>query len=258
MLDSTLLIDFMNGYFGHGELAADYWFIGMESGGGRSEREVGERLQRWHELGQGIVVDNLKFHEAVHNEQGEPLNYLFEGRVKIQRTWAGLIRILLAAQGQTDLSASAVRAIQSSRWGRDGADNCLLELLPLPSPDVKKWYYDQWSNLPQLRSREIYRNYLLTERAEKLRQLVKKYNPRCVVFYSTSYLAHWSDVAEVEFNTVEPEEICLSKKGKPLRARFYSNGKSLFVVIYHTTHRGVSTEYFAKVGSIIQQRATDL
>ena len=257
MLDSNLLNDFMNGYFGHGELSADYWFIGMESGGGRSEREVADRLRSWDDLGRQLVVDNLKFHKAVNNEQGEPLNYLFEGRVKIQRTWAGLIRILLAAQGQIDLSASAVRAVQSSSWGREGSDNCLLELLPLPSPNVKTWHYDQWSDLPQLRSREIYRDALINDHADKLRQLIKKYHPRCVVFYSTTYMAHWSQIAGIDLKKVKPESICLSKKGKSLQARFYSNGKTLFVVIYHTTHRGLSTEYFAKVGRIIQQRMTD-
>lgn len=259
MLDSTLLNDFMNGYFGHGELSADYWFIGMESGGGRSEREVAERLRSWDNLGRQPVVDNLKFHEAVHNERGEPLNYLFEGRVKIQRTWAGLIRILLAAQGQTDLSASAVRAVQSSSWGREGSDNCLLELLPLPSPGVSKWFYDQWSDLPVLQSREKYRDYFWDSRTQKLRELIQENKPRCVIFYSVSadYLLRWSQIAGVDFNELELEEVCKGNQGQSFKARFYENKNTLYAAIYHPVYTGLTKEYFAKVGGIIRQRIID-
>jgi hypothetical protein len=32
--DHTLLTDYINGFWGYGTFSADYWFVGMEEGGG--------------------------------------------------------------------------------------------------------------------------------------------------------------------------------------------------------------------------------
>jgi hypothetical protein len=40
LLDSALLQRYMLCFYGCGELSADYWFVGMEQGGGSTEREV--------------------------------------------------------------------------------------------------------------------------------------------------------------------------------------------------------------------------
>jgi hypothetical protein len=256
MLDSDLLQSYMRRFYGYGELSADYWFVGMEQGGGSTEREIVQRLNGWVQLSRGMVIDLVRIHHAVQNERGEFMSYYFEGRVKIQRTWAGLIRILIVAQGKEDFSVEAVRSVQSTSWGRSGGDNCLLELLPLPSPGVNKWYYNAWSDLPELRSREVYRAAVTGDRVQRLRELVGEYRPRCVVFYSVSpdYLARWSQIAGTDFSLIEPEIMCSGNQGQSFTARFHSNGNTLFVVIYHPVYTGLTKEYFAKVGQAIREK----
>ncbi len=256
MLDSELLQQFMERFFGYGDLSADIWFVGMEEGGGNSEREITQRLVQWEKLGQGTVVDNADFHAGVQNSDGAFMSYFFKGRPKIQRTWAGLIRILLSVRDSQDNSADAVRAVQSSAWGRQDSDNCLLELLPLPSPGIGEWHYNEWSQLPELASRELYRERYAEPRAKALAGLVADHSPRAVVFYSVSpdYLSQWSRVASVNLGSVEPEEMCRGNQGQSFTARFQSRGGTLFVAIYHPVYTGLTKEYFAEVGRTIRER----
>lgn len=255
-LDSALLVSFMTHFFGYGALSTPHWFVGMEEGGGHTEREIAQRLARWNELGRGTVIDNARFHEAVQNADGKPMSYFFCEKPKIQRTWAGLIRILIAAQGDTDDSAEAVRTLQTSEWGRSESNNCLLELLPLPSPGTNAWHYDSWTDLPELVSRETYKAKFLHSRARCLKALVNEHKPRSVVFYSMSreYLAAWSEVAGADFSAIEAEEMILGNQGQSFTARFYRGGPTLFIAIYHPVYKGLTTGYFARVGETIRER----
>ena len=184
------------------------------------------------------------------------MSYHFEGKRKIQRTWAGLIRILLAMQGRTDDSAEAVRSMQAEDWGRTESENCLLELLPLPSPGIGQWNYDEWSSLPELRTREDYRQHVADGRTRALRALIQKHAPRSVVFYSVSpdYLSRWSEIANVEFETVEPTQVCIGNQGQQFNARFHSNRLTLFTAIYHPVYKGLTKEYFRRVGQLIHDQ----
>jgi hypothetical protein len=256
MLDSELLSDFMGRFFGYGDLSASIWFVGMEEGGGNTEREMAQRLARWNDLGRRTVVDNAAFHAAVQNSAGDCMSYFFESRPKIQRTWVGLIRMLLSARGDNDDCAEAVRRIQSKEWGRTDSGNCLLELLPLPSPGVGAWHYDEWSTLSELASRESYRDQWSGPRAQALRQLVREHGPSAVVFYSVSpdYLGQWSRVAGMDLASVEPEQMCRGNQGQSFTARFAERNGTCFVTTYHPVYTGLTKEYFAAVGRTIRER----
>lgn len=257
MLDSNRLRHFMAQFYGYGTLSSSFWFVGMEEGGGNTEREISERLRQWETLGRQPVVDIAQFHEGVHDVQGRSMNYFFERRPKLQRTWAGLIRILLASRGEDDESAEAVRSVQASRWGRSNSDGCLLELLPLPSPGTGQWYYNTWTDIPELRSRQRYYESLTHSRTERLKGLVRDYTPRCVVFYSVSpkYIDAWSGVVGTDLTTVTPEQMCRGNQGQGFAARFYQSDSTLYVVTYHPAYKGLTKEYFTQVGKTIRQRS---
>ena len=256
LLDSRLLQKYIEHFYGYGELTADFWYIGMEEAGGETEDEIVQRVIRWDELGQGTVVDNADLHEAVQDKRGISLSYLFKQPVKIQRTWAKLIRIYIATKGQCNVSVEAVRNCQSSFWGRRGSNTCLLELMPLPSPNVKMWNYGDWSNLPELSTRAEYQLQLTDCRLEKLRGLIHEHKPRCVVFYSVGrkYLSHWSDIAGVDIGTIEPESVCTGKKGTQFTAKFVLSGETLYSVVSHPSTWGITNKYYTTVGNIIRER----
>ncbi len=248
MLESRLLELFMARFFGYGDLSARHWFVGMEEGGGNSEAEVASRLQRWRDLGGETTLDMPTFHEAVSDERGS-LGRFFDDRPPLQRTWNGLIRILLAAETAEAPSSEDVREVQAQRWGRRRSDTCLLELLPLPSPGLDTWNYHHWSCLPYLKTRASYSAHLRPLRTASLRHLVQTHAPSSIVFYGTSpdYSAAWSEVTGVQWSAVSPETITMRGR-QPLQARFAHLEDTFLAVIRHPIARGNTSNYFYQVG----------
>lgn len=255
MLDSARLRQFMTGFYGYGSLSSDIWFIGMEEGGGNTEEEVAQRLNRWSELGRPAVVDIQQF---ANTAPALPMIRFFSNPPKRQKTWAGLIRVLLAVQDKDDDSNRAVLETQSTSWGRssDTSDNCLLELLPLPSPSTSNWKYDLWSDrsaFPELCKRTEYHKQTVLGRSQRLRELVHDNRPRCVIFYGSSrrYLDYWSAIAGHDFRAEESHPVCHGRRGQELSALFHRVKHTAFVVMSHPNSRGITNEYFTCVGKAI-------
>lgn len=118
-LDSKLLATFTTTFFGYGNLAADWWFVGMEEGGGHSDDEISARLAAWRELGATPTVDIVDFGRRAGID--EHLQWFEGDRPPLQSTWRQLIRMILGARGET-------RA---------------------PSPSVDKWHCATSARLPR-------------------------------------------------------------------------------------------------------------
>jgi hypothetical protein len=170
----------MQGFYGYGNFEGEYWFVGMEEGGGNSFHEVNQRFEIWDSLGRGELLDVAQFHLKL----GMP--EFFTEPVKLQSTWNKVIRIVLSAEGEK-VSLSSVRKYQRDDLGRKSGNSCLIELLPLPSPSTKKWLYAEHTDLPFLRNREAYRDYAIPWRIVRIREGIEKYCPRAVVFYGMVY-----------------------------------------------------------------------
>lgn len=241
MLDDELLQDFMTSFYGYSDYAGDYWFVGMEEGGGDAFAEVERRLQLWDQRGRLELEDAA----AYHAELGEVR--WFGPRPRLQPTWNRLIRIALSAEGQ-DVQTEQVRAYQRDQLGRHGSPNCLLELLPLPSPSLGHWLYAQHSHLPALATREAYMRHYAAPRAEHLRQRIDQHKPKAVIFYSVNpnYLRWWQAIAGVTF-TAQPV------LGAPLHIAHHDH--TVFVITYHPVAQGIRNDYFHQAGKLIAARA---
>lgn len=179
---------FINGFFGYGDLEADIWFIGMEEGGGDSIENIEQRLSTWVDMGNPVVADMFEYHKHLG------LLEFFSGEEpKLQTTWKMLARYILSFEG-SDLTTDMVRQLQSKRLGRAKSNTCLLELLPLPSPSTNHWHYSSFSDLPELQSREAYKEAVMPKRIVQLNELISKYQPKKVVFYGKTYAPHWMEV----------------------------------------------------------------
>lgn len=100
----------------------------------------------------------------------------FEGeKPPLQTTWKQLIRIVLSMRDEPT-TASTVRAYQRDVFARIEGHECLLELLPLPSPNVGEWRYGECFDLPWLCDRETYREHVLDHRVKRLQQLIARAN----------------------------------------------------------------------------------
>lgn len=197
MLNQNTLNAFMNTFMGYGDFNADTWFIGMEEAGGDSLENIQTRIGTWEERGGRVLEDCAEYHHAIG------AGNLFTPPVRAaQRTWDWLIRAQLKSEGKGH-DSSASKIMQGERWLRIGSKTCGIELLPLPSPKTKVWYYNQFSTDPILQSRDSYKKAMLPTRITAIKNAIEAHKPRNVVFYSKKYLAHWQQIAVVEFVEVD-------------------------------------------------------
>lgn len=182
MLSETLIDAFMDGFYGYGDYSARYWFIGLEEGGGGSEDEIERRLNAWDRRGRNELEDLAEFHAAFGEREW------FE-RGALQRTWRGLIRIVLAAEG-LDPSIDDLRAYQRERLGRRiGSDTCLIEIMPLPSRNTGAWLYSSITTDHRLLSRKTYDTHVRPQRFRQSQERITKYRPPFVIIYGASRAA---------------------------------------------------------------------
>jgi hypothetical protein len=206
MLNSELLAEYADEFFGYGNWRAKVWFIGVEEGGGRSETEVQQRLNVWKESSKLDLQDLPTFCPASGIREWHGTG------ARLQETWAQLIRILLVARQMPD-TEDALLDYQTKRLGRLGDETCLIELLPLPSPRMKQWNYASWSNLYWLKDRESYYAHLLASRAFDLARKIESNKPAAVVFYGSSLHRTWGRMAGVEWTQAIPNKLMECTKG---------------------------------------------
>jgi hypothetical protein len=235
MLDSGLLSEYVNGFYGYGDLAGRYWFIGMEEGGGNSADEIRRRLLAWKRLGSTTTLDLAEFHREIGETRW------FGSTAKLQRTWATLIRVLFAARGVESGAPGneAVRQFQSSSLARKDSDTALLELFPLPSPSTSHWIYGELTTLRELSSRSTYYESLATKRVTTLRHLIQLHLPNVVVCYGFGHLERW--------HRLIPTQMKLSRIGGS-SAWFGSAGGTTYAIVPHPVAHGLTTKYWQLVG----------
>lgn len=236
MLDDNAIERFAHGFFGYGSWAAPVWIIGMEEGGGGSIEEVSRRMTAWEARGRRELEDLGSYHEAigVTRHVGE--------KPALQPTWSKMIHVFLGANS-LPANSELVRNFQSRELGRANGDTCILELLPLPSPNVRTWLYAS-SKLAYLSDRERYRRHIAPRRIERIREHIRTYHPRAVVFLGLAYMSFWQQIAGREF-------ICQDDAG----ARVLSAHGTTFVVARHPASRGVTNAYFREVGRLVGRKS---
>jgi len=230
--NDQLLQEFTQNFYGYGNYNGKYWFIGMEEGGGKKFQELENRLTAWDKRGKRELEDVAEYHAEIE------MTHFFNERPKLQTTWSKLIRILLSIEGQR-ATTNQVRDYQRSSLARSNANHCLLELLPLPSPRTGDWLYTRYSRLAYLATRESYKQSCLAPRVAHLKRRIKKYEPKVIIFYSFSYRQHWQEIASVDFSLNESDGVYIGY-----------NEPSVFIVTKHPCARGVTNEYFHRVGEI--------
>ena len=233
-LNDQLLQRFINTFYGSGNYQGNYWFLGMEEGGGNDLNRVITRITAWQELGVTDLVDIYDFHMRI--------NYpaYFTNPVKLQRTWIQQARIVLAAKGKPSKAAD-VKIYQRDIIGRKDSQTCLLELLPLPSPSTSDWFYNRWTDIDFLRTRESYRNYCLPWRITNIQSRIQQYQPKLVIFCGKSYSEYWHKIAG--------RHLIFQDQGDFQAAK--SEG-ILYLIIKHPATIGITNAYFERVGEFVR------
>lgn len=212
MLNREKLETYIHNFYGYGNWNSDFWFIGMEEGGGDEFEEVKKRLDSWHNSLTDLI-DNRVHHQRIGITK-------FFDKGTLQSTWAKLIRLKLSMQGELSGNANddrnKIRGIQKNSWGQPKSDNALLDLFPLPSPGIKPWKYgeEEWTDIDYLQNRETYRKKLTEIRTRYIRDKINTHQPKVVVFYSTSYMNYWNEIIQGDFTDEKQANTFTQNKNK--------------------------------------------
>jgi hypothetical protein len=243
------LNNFIKSFYGYGNLKSDFWFIGMEEGGGESLEEIKSRLEVWKAFGSNNVIDAFEFHKRITNKAGNNFEFLFrEGNPADQRTWRGLIKLLLSYR-HGHYSLNEVKEKQSNDWGRLNSDNCLLELFPLPSPNATDFRYPEWFDDENLKTRDTYKKFYEKHRVNGLQQLINNFTPKLVVFYGKAYGDKYKAIAQLKGNDLEEINI-----GPEKTAKIFVGKPTSYAFIPHPTSPGMSGEYYQTLGEELKDR----
>jgi hypothetical protein len=188
--------DLAHNWFGYGQWAAPYWFIGIEPGGD----DLDATLRMWNALGKGELLDIAAHHE-------EDSKDWFDERAGTQPTWAKLIWLLLAFNGK-EPTREATLEYQQRSLGRSGRETALIEISSLPA-----------KNKGVAVPRELYRE----ERIQKIRARMIEHKPQFAVFYSpdADYRGAWNAIAGRELIRDEPVAI----SGTACVVTYHPNGE---------------------------------
>ncbi|HBG60136.1 MAG TPA: hypothetical protein PLX92_06415 [Anaerolineaceae bacterium] len=234
-LNDDDLRQFMQTFYGYGNLDGRFWFIGMEEGGGNSLEEMQARLKAWKQLGKPELADLRDFHLLLRMPE------FFTNPVKLQRTWMQIAKITLVAKGQPH-GLEALRTYQQDYLGRKNGEICLMELLPLPSPRTSAWAYAQWSTLPFLAKRETYYQEYYPQRSAHIARRIQENQPKVVIFYGIGYRSFWQAIAgkEVEFQNQDG---------------FLSGitSHTVYLIIKHPNARKLPHTYFEMAGAYLRE-----
>ncbi len=233
MLDDQLLEVFINGFYGFGQYEARYWFIGMEEGGGNALEAIAKQVDIWDAYGRKELLDVAKYASEMD------VTRWYGDRPKLQPTWKHLIRIVLTAEGQP-VDAETMRQYQKNDFGTEAGDTCLLELLPLPAPNITSWLYGEISSLPFLKSRKKYREYIVGSRIAHLRDRITQYEPKVVVLYGSGYDNYWKSIAGIDSWESSAEGVS-----------YRVSNSTIFISSKHPVSHGATKEHFQNIGKLI-------
>ena len=174
-------------FIGYGTTKADYWFLGMEEGGGGDDN-IRARLK----------FQNIEDCKNAHQILG--ITEYHSGKRKIQRTWRGMCYTMLKIEGK-EPTRELIRNYQANELGRTTGNTFLCELMPLPKPNMGSWEYDDL--IPQYKSRKDYYDKVKPVRINLLKNLFSQENPKVIVAYGKKF---WNDYRKI-FDNVEFQKV---------------------------------------------------
>lgn len=240
-ISKELLSEFIEGFYGYGNLDSPYWFIGKEEGGGKDIEENYQRVLVWESLGKNTTADMIDYHIKLGFPEKE-LN-------RIQSTWTKLVQILLELEHKPNDKEDR-RHYQRHKLGRLSGNNCELELMPLASRSTGgKWHWEEiFESYFQINKRKQYFPEVVPKRIHGLKKLIAKHNPKLVVFYSTdkNYIEKWSEI-------VGGSDWSWVQVSKVMRYGWIKKDSRLYIITTHPTMKGITNNDFPEVGKSIKE-----
>ena len=241
---NRIISKFARTKIGYGNPEGSYWFIGPEEGGSIEENK--DRIEIWSELGENEHFHDMKeFHLLLSKREGyHGLRRFFIGeKIKLQSTWNGIMKILFQLTSIEKSEIIERRNYQANYLGSQNGDTVIAELFQYSSKSL-----DDKKSLEYFgkRKKEYWQDYAPL-RETLLYNQIRKYKPKVVCFYSTSFIENWYRITK-ELNTDFHDYESINY----LPMRYFKNSETLFVIIPHPIARSMNGNH-EKIGLAIKE-----
>lgn len=103
-----------------------------------------------------------------------------------------MCEFMLRVEGYPVPTVEDRRTYQAEHLGRTHGSSFLLELLPIPKPNISAWDYPlTFPGYPEVAT---YRRELIPRRIELISQLVVEYQPKVIVAYGKEYWPYYRQI----------------------------------------------------------------
>jgi hypothetical protein len=217
---------------GYGNPKGNFWFIGPEEGG--SAASLHERMNVWNELGSDEHFHDLKKFHLIFKNGTERF---FEGEVKLQKTWNGLIEILFGIQGKEN-ALETKKEYQSTQLGTTGGETLLAELFPFASKSLND---SEWMELFGESKKDYWDKYA-SQRIQLIAEQIEIYKPKFVVFYSLAFSSYWEQI----INQVGGKKIV--QNSSDTNVSIFRSTDTTFAIIAHPVAFSMNGDIKRKIG----------
>lgn len=221
---------------GYGNPYGNYWFIGPEEGG--SIASLNQRITIWNKLGKDQHFHDLK---SFHLEFKNGTEYFFEGNIKLQNTWNGIIEILFGILGK-EVSVEEKKIFQSTFLGSEKGETMLGELFPFSSKSLND---NDWLQFFGTTKNEYWEKYS-DQRIQLLTEKIKEFKPKLVVFYSESFQSQWKEI----IHALDAQQINTNNSDLPLVT--FANDSTTFCIVPHPVSLKMNGKVKREIGSILR------
>jgi len=197
MITQDILQNRIKNFWGYGSLESPVWFVGIEERFDNKKLGIEMLEQQFfyaHEHMQNGMLNTDRSHVSEWKYLANMEPFLPNG--KSQKTWRLPINLYLYFRDKISPSNDSILEFQRNILADgDKKEVATLELSPLPAFSTDDWFYNKYE-IPELKSRKEYQKYYLPKRAEQLRELIKKYTPKLIIFYSSNkntHLPRWTE-----------------------------------------------------------------
>ncbi len=182
----------IDNFYGYGSWKARFWFVGHEESGGDVPEEVAKKINFFYNLQatSPTLCDIRELYRHVDfridGPRAEKFNTFHDHRFGPHATLHGAWKNLIAfVHGYKSEKLSDPLPYQQNLFASPFAHSeALIQLYPLPAHN-HAWYY-AWLDLPQLpflKSRTAYQNYLYPTRMPTILKNIRLHKPAVVMMY---------------------------------------------------------------------------
>ena len=237
-MNANLIKDFINNFYGYGNLDSKIYFIGKEEGGVTNIKQLEDRIQAWKKLGSKKTVDMAEFHKLI----GEKYYFMdsHENDFQLQNTWWRYSYIYHSFLYKSAPTRESYKYIQSKKLGRMDGLGALIELKPLPSKNEKIWPYGGL-NIGFLRSRSVYESFIFEKRVSDIKEMINRFKPRLVVFNGKNkndkIVSYWERIAGTKFHKHEDFDLLIG-----------NNDQTIFIISKQMASGQITNQQLFNIG----------